>query len=294
MANGKKRRTFAPGCALMIEKPELARRIHSFLQRELGAVEEHLTCCRHAPGLAAPTEIINVCPGCDRRYRELHEQVTTISLWEVLAGSTTFPFPDYGWAEMTILDACPTRNRPRVHEAVRTLLSRMRVKVVEPAKTRTKSSCCGDTFFGKLPVEQVKAQMKKRAAEMPRVDVVVYCVSCIKSMHIGGRRPRHIVDLLFAEDTLPGTYEPVAWHAELDACAQRLKPRRGRYARPSRPTAGGVSFGGDLEHLRSDRPPKQLARLCPGDGEGGRPAAPLGGDQLHRAPGQRRRMRRRQ
>jgi Fe-S oxidoreductase len=201
----------------MIEKPELASRIHGFLRRELGAVEQHLTCCRHDPDLVPQTEIINICPGCDRRYRELYRHVTTISLWEVLAGSVSFPFPDYRWAEMTILDACPTRNRPRVHEAVRTLLSRMRVSVVEPARTGTRSSCCGDTFFGRLPVEQVKVQMRRRAAEMPREDVVVYCVSCCKSMHIGGRRPRHIVDLLFEEETPPGTFEPDAWHAELDA-----------------------------------------------------------------------------
>jgi hypothetical protein len=64
-------------------------------------------------------------------------------------------------------------------------------------------------------VEQVKEKMKERAGEMPREDVVVYCVSCIKSMHIGGKRPRYIVDLLFGEDTLPGEFEPDAWHGML-------------------------------------------------------------------------------
>ncbi len=35
-------------------------------------------------------------------------------------------------------------------------------------------------------------------------------------MHIGGKRPRHMVDLLFGEDTPPGTFEPSEWHAQLD------------------------------------------------------------------------------
>ena len=52
---------------------------------------------------------------------------------------------------------------------------------------------------------------------MPAQDVVVYCVSCCKAMHIGGRRPRYILDLLFAEETTPGTFEPDEWHAEIDA-----------------------------------------------------------------------------
>jgi len=211
------RRMFAPGCALVIYKPDLAARVHDHLRRELGALDEHLTCCRHEPGLAEPTDIVNVCPGCDRRYRELYEGVTTTSLWEVLAESTIFPFPDYGGAEMTILDACPTRDQPRVHHAIRTLLQRMNITVVEPRRTREQSTCCGDTFFGTLPVEKVKAQMAKRARQMPRDDVVVYCVSCTKSMHIGGKRPRYLVDLLFDEPTLPKTFEPEAWHAEVDA-----------------------------------------------------------------------------
>jgi Fe-S oxidoreductase len=207
---------FAPGCALMIYKPELGRKIIDILNSDLGNIDEHLTCCRHEPNLDKGTQIINTCAGCDRRYRELYEGISTISLWEVLAESKTFPFPDYEGESMTILDACPTRNQERVHNAVRRLLKRMNINVVEPEKTRMKGTCCGDSFYGILPVEQVKEQMEKRAREMPAEDVAVYCVSCCKSMHIGGKRPRYLVDLLFGEETTPGTFEPDEWHKELD------------------------------------------------------------------------------
>jgi len=76
---------------------------------------------------------------------------------------------------------------------------------------------CGDSFYGTLPVEKVKDQMRRRAGEMPCQDVVVYCVSCSKAMHIGGKRPRYIVDLLFGEPTAIGTFEPDAWHGEIQA-----------------------------------------------------------------------------
>ena len=207
---------FAPGCALMIYKPQLAARLLEFLNQGQEPVPEHLTCCRHEPGLAAGTRIINVCPGCDRRYRELYPGIGTISLWELLAAEDRFPFPDYGGAEMAILDACPTRSETRVHDAVRALLARMNIKVAEPEHTRTKGICCGDSFFPTLPVEEVKAQMRKRAGQMPCQDVVVYCVSCSKAMHIGGRRPRYLVDLLFGEETEIGTFEPEQWHQEVD------------------------------------------------------------------------------
>lgn len=210
------RRVFAPGCALLIYKPELGKRMLTFLKQDLGAIGEHLTCCRHEPKLPAGTQIINTCAGCDRRYRQLYEGITTVSLWEVLAESRTFPFPDYGGKEMTILDACPTRDQTRVHNAIRAVLGRMNITVVEPELTRMQGACCGDSFYGVLPVEQVKEQMRKRAQQMPLPDVVTYCVSCCKSLYIGGRQPRYIVDLLFGEDTEAGTLEPDLWHAELD------------------------------------------------------------------------------
>ena len=208
---------YAPGCALMLYKPELAGRVLRVLRTEIGDVEKHLTCCRHETGLPRPARVVNTCPGCDRRYRELYEGVSTVSLWEVLAASTTFPFPDHGGAVMTVLDACPTRDQARVHEAIRALLARMNITVAEPARTRTHGACCGDVFYGSLPVGEVKERMAERAAEMPAEDVVVYCVSCCKAMHIGGKRPRYVLDLLFGEETAPGTFEPDQWHAEIDA-----------------------------------------------------------------------------
>jgi Fe-S oxidoreductase len=208
---------FAPGCALLLHKPLLAERIQVFLNRDAACVPEHLICCHHEPKLPAGTQIINVCAGCDRRFRELYAGITTISLWEILAKEKDFPFPDYGGQPMSILDPCPTRSEERVHRAVRELLSRMNIQVVEPANTRTKGTCCGDSFYGALPVEVVKAQMQKRAGEMPCQDVVVYCVSCVKAMHIGGRKPRYLVDLLFREETPIGTFEPDAWHGQIQA-----------------------------------------------------------------------------
>jgi len=204
----------------MIYKPELAERaLHALrdeLTRDHGPVDFHLTCCQHPTGLEAGTRIVNTCAGCDRRFRESEENISTVSLWEVLARSTTFPFPDYGGAEITVHDACPTRGESRVHEAIRTLLARMNLTVTEPRDTREGAVCCGDSLYGKAPAEAVKAAMIRRAEAMPKENVAVYCVSCVKSMHVGGKSPRYLVDLLFGEPTEIGTYESDAWHGELE------------------------------------------------------------------------------
>lgn len=210
------KQVFAPGCALVLYKPHLGKKVLTHLNRRNKDILEYLTCCHHEPVLPKGTQVINICPGCDRRYRELYEGISTISLWEILADSRDFYFPDYNGKIMTIHDACPTRTETRVLNAVRTLLNRMNIKIIEPELTRTNSICCGDTFYGKIPVEKVKEQMKKRAEQMPSEDVVVYCVSCVKSMFNGGKKPHYLVDLLFGEETLPGTLDPDAWHSEVD------------------------------------------------------------------------------
>jgi Fe-S oxidoreductase len=207
---------YAPGCALMLYKPQLAERLRAHLDATHGGMLTHLTCCRHEPHLDSGTVVINTCSGCDRRYRELYEGVSTVPIWEVLVADDSFDFPDYGGAQMAIHDACPTRTETRVHVAVRALLDRMNIVVVEPPATRLRAICCGDSFFGELPDERVTDLMARRAASMPREDVVVYCVSCIKAMHTGGRTPRYLVDLLFAEETSPGVCEPAPWHTQLD------------------------------------------------------------------------------
>lgn len=208
-------RVFAPGCALLIYKPGTAEKVSAFLGAEFGVTEIYDKCCHNTPVLPEGTEIINVCSGCDRRYDTVHKNVTTVSLWSLLAESD-FPFPDYGGAEITVHDTCPTRHKTHVHEAVRTLLKRMNFTIIEPEQTGTNGFCCGDSYYPAHKKEDVLARMKKRADSMPAPDVCVYCVSCIKSMKNGGKNPRYILDLLFNEKTEPGETDPEKWHESLN------------------------------------------------------------------------------
>lgn len=213
---GKLRSKFVPGCALILYKPELSKKIHDFLNQSMGNMELHMTCCKNEPQFEEKTHLINVCPGCDKRFENDYPQTETTSLWEILAESDDFDFPDYKGKTMTILDACPSRNKAKIHEAIRTLLKKMNITLVEAKKSKEKSVCCGDSFYGSIPVSEVKKQMIKRSNEMPVEDVIVYCVSCIKSMFIGGKKPHYLVDLLFKEESTQGTVEPDLWHKELD------------------------------------------------------------------------------
>lgn len=216
------KQVFAPGCAMMLYKPELAKKIGAMLNEQVGEMKTLNTCCKHDPRFTTSTQIINVCPGCDKRFGNSYTNTTTISLWELLAESDTFQFPDYGGQSMTILDACPTREKPMIHEAIRKIIGKMNIRLVEPTHTLTKSTCCGDSFYPQLPANKVNELMIKRTSEMPLNDVIVYCVSCIHSVAIGGKHPRYLPDLLFGLETQPKIYETEVRHRELEEWIEKL------------------------------------------------------------------------
>jgi len=210
---------YNPGCALMLYKPHYADKLLKIL-----GVKKHDICCHHNPNVESGTEIINTCAGCDKRFGSLYEGVSTISLWEVIAKDETFPFPNYDKLELSVHDACPVRNRSEVHDAIRELLKKMNIKIVEAEKIRKNSICCGDNFYPSLPIEKVHEKMRERANSMPTDDVCVYCVSCIKSMNIGGKRPRYILDLLFNEQTESKICDTVKWHEQINDYMESTRP----------------------------------------------------------------------
>ena len=209
---------FSPGCALMVYKPELAKKVEEYLIAEGKIDGLHMTCCHHDPLQPKGTMIVNTCAGCDRRFRQLYEDVDTVSLWEMIASMENFPYPDYNGYEMSVHDACPTRDQPRVHNAVRTLLERMNIKVIEAEKTRENSRCCGSIYYDQgLPMEQIIEKCRERGNDLPCDDVVVYCVSCTKYLNAGGKKPRYLVDLLFNEPTTMEVSEIIPWKGMVKA-----------------------------------------------------------------------------
>lgn len=207
---------FNPGCALSIYRPENAERIFEYLRDSIPKIKMHSICCRHDPKLPSGSVIINVCAGCDRRFSSLYEGISTISLWEVICELDNFPFPDYNGIGVSIHDPCPVRNKPAVHKAVRNILQKMSMKIVEAKHIGTNSICCGDSFYPSCDIEKIHNAMKQRANSMPCDLVVVYCVSCIKAMRIGGKTPCHLVDLLVGQTTEPQECDIQKWHNELD------------------------------------------------------------------------------
>lgn len=188
---------FNPGCAMSLYKPDLPGKMLKLLQEHFGGVRVHDVCCRHDPGLEAGSTIINNCAGCDRRFRSLYEGIHTISYWEVIDSIPDLPLPDHSGLKVSVHDSCGYRHKPQVHKAVRSLLAKMNIAIVEAPFSGTESVCCGDNFYGAVPNEQVETRIRMRSEQFPCDDVVVYCIGCVRAMTFGGKTPRYLPDLLF-------------------------------------------------------------------------------------------------
>lgn len=192
---------FNPGCAMSLYPPELVEPMLALLREHFAPVKLHTVCCRHDPGLPAGAVIINNCADCDRRFRSEYPGVKTITFWEILDHLDGLCLPKYDGLTVSVHDSCSFRQKPQVHAAVRNILRKMNIKVVDLEFSGTKSICCGDNFYSHIPNEQVAEFQKKRAAQMPCDDVVVYCIGCVRSMTVGGKRPLYMPDLVLARQT---------------------------------------------------------------------------------------------
>ena len=208
---------FNPGCALNLYKPEKEYEILAYLKGIFPAIQMHNICCQHDPQLPKGSIIINVCGGCNKRFQSLYDGIDTISIWEVIDKLEHFPCPNYHGMEISIHDPCPVRGEPAIHQAIRSLLKKMNCTIIEAEDNGAASICCGDSLYPSCSMEEIHIAMKKRADSMPSENVAVYCVSCIKSMAIGGKTPRYMVDLLFDEDTAPPETDTKKWHDALEA-----------------------------------------------------------------------------
>ena len=206
---------FNPGCALSLYKPEVPQRMLALLRERFGDVKPHNVCCRHDPKLEPGATIINNCAGCDRRFRSLYAGIQTISYWEVIDGIPNFQLPDHSGLTVSIHDSCGYRHKPQVHRAIRSLLKKMNIEIIEAAFSGTESVCCGDNFYGYVPNERVEERIRMRADQFPCQDVVVYCIGCVRAMISGGKTPRYLPDLLFdrTAEAMPDSLDE--YHAKL-------------------------------------------------------------------------------
>jgi Fe-S oxidoreductase len=208
---------FNMSCALSLYRPEYEKPLFAYLKAHFPHLKHHALCCRKDPKLPRESIIINVCPGCDMRWRELYEGISTISIYHLIDTFNDFPFPDYSGLTVTIHDSCRVRGQNEYYDTVRSLLQKMHITVVESAWAREKSLCCGNRAFDSGNPAVIRRAMQVSADSLPLDEVLTYCVTCMKILALSGKKSYYLLDLLMNRESDQKPCDIDWWFRDLEA-----------------------------------------------------------------------------
>lgn len=201
---------YFPSCNYAKAHPQSARRAMDYMRARMTVAG----CCRYDRKTYSPEDcgIVN-CQAC---RETLAPKLTIRSIWEYLDAQEDFPWPDYRGLTVNLQDCWRDRHQPQVHRAVRSLLRKMGVSIVEIAQNRERAAFCGNLHVEpqdtenlrrlqaypnvpvcELPEELERALMQEQAAQYTCQKVVCYCNRCEQGIGLGGAQAVHLMTLIF-------------------------------------------------------------------------------------------------
>lgn len=209
---------YYPSCNFTMASKEGSKKIKEYLKEKYCMRIEG--CCR--PGNKALTDqdtAVTICQSCAAIIRENVPKVNEISVWEILDDDKDFPWPDLKGEKITLQDCWRARDKRSLQEAVRSIMKKMNIEIVELEENYEKAEFCGvfrynpmretnikisPNYFvnqmeGKLELQTEEEQQKlmdDHCKLYTTERVVCYCNSCLRGVKQGGANGFHLMDLI--------------------------------------------------------------------------------------------------
>jgi Fe-S oxidoreductase len=220
---------FFPGCGLPGTRPKRTLQVYAHLRESIPNLGIVLDCCAKPSHDLGREDFFNLlfgemrdylvrngvrtvltaCPNCFRVFKEYGSGLTVRTVYEILAEQDLPVNSATAGKPVVIHDPCAIRREIPVHEAVRTLVQKLRLPVEEMAHHGVKTLCCGEGGSVGLLTPELSGQWgQKRCGEAENREMVTYCVGCSNLL---GKltSTRHLLDLVFEpEATLQGRVKP--------------------------------------------------------------------------------------
>lgn len=165
--------------------------------------------------------VYSICHNCTAVLRETEPELELKSIWELIDADPSFVLPDLGGAQMYVQDCWRSNTETAEQDAVRSLLRKMNVDVLEIGDNREACDFCGYSLYQPQPkrnpvmaphrfVEMAQGKFLEHSEEEKQqlmndyckrfgdVPVVCYCHYCLAGLEMGGAHATHLAQLLFA------------------------------------------------------------------------------------------------
>ena len=214
-------RVFFPGCKVKNRYPEAS----AWLEEQViahGYADEVTGCCRVNHQKLTPDDIaVCICNNCMAMIDEDANNGAIDNIWVLIDNDPDFPLPDYSGRVMGIQDCGRAYDRTEVQDAVRSLMGKMGVKVVELPDARGESRFCGQSFLKVVPKidagfapkryvedaaergifvphepDEMQRALEKHAAAIEPDEVACYCFACDVGLEAGGKDAHNLIELV--------------------------------------------------------------------------------------------------
>jgi Fe-S oxidoreductase len=213
------RRLFFPGCALPALSPRNTLAAYEIL-RGLDPTTGVLLYCCGAPsamlgrqedlertlaeigrmaGELGAEELITACPDCAETLASGLPELRVVSLWERLADSWEPPRRREP-LKVAIHDACKSRERGSLHEAVRRLAESAGAVVEQGERESRETRCCGLGGMADAVDPALAGRIAARSASESPLPLVTYCAGCRWALAETGKPALHLLELLLGGD----------------------------------------------------------------------------------------------
>lgn len=211
---------FFPSCKNKAAYPEACERLLAYLKAE-EQFDALAGCCREDRVLLGPDDTaLCICNACMAFCEESSDAGTLISVWEVIDADPGFDFPDHSGESYVLQDCWRAQGRQEVYEAVRSILDKMNIEIIEQGNNREKSRFCGfstlmpqnpqnvvlaprrfgteaESVFKELSKEDQKASMQAHRTSLPEAKVVSYCWACDAGFKLVDDEAAALINLIF-------------------------------------------------------------------------------------------------
>lgn len=198
--------TYFPSCNFNKANPKTAKKLREYFKERMPIG----ICCQFdKSNFNQDDKALVICQAC----REVLEQKVTVeSVWEYIDQDEDFIFLDYHGMKMAIQDCFRDRNQPNVHKAVRSILKKMNIEVIEIEENKENSKFCGTLHFessnkklkdypdikiSRLPEELQIELMQEQVSKFPKdCFIICDCNRCLKGINLGGGNGVHLMELV--------------------------------------------------------------------------------------------------
>lgn len=203
---------YFPSCNFTAASPEAAEKIREYFSAKMPVAG----CCR-VDQLNFPegSTAVYFCQACRETLEARADgRFLLQNLFEYLNEDADYPWPDYSGLTVTVQDCWRDREHPEIFDAVRSVLQKMRVSVIEMTENRAHSRFCGnlhlepqkesslqllEAYKGRplyeLPEDVQRTLMQEQVETLPCDLAVTYCNRCKAGILLGGGKAVHLLEL---------------------------------------------------------------------------------------------------